>query len=85
MKVVYLKIELRADLSDLGAPDSKFWDVMHSVGIGERVFSEVQEEASRTVQWTRGQLTLSMEYDAVVMQREMCIGRWDGSPPLSLM
>jgi hypothetical protein len=32
-----------------------------------------------------GHLNLSMEYDAVVMQREMCIGRWDRSPPLSLM
>jgi hypothetical protein len=31
-----------------------------------------------------GQLTLSMEYDAVVMQPQICIGRWDRSPPLSL-
>ncbi|MCA1738297.1 MAG: cysteine hydrolase [Actinobacteria bacterium] len=35
MRVIYLKIEFRPDLSDLGAPDSKFWDVMHFVGIGE--------------------------------------------------
>ena len=32
-----------------------------------------------------GQLTLSMEYDAVVMQPRMCTGRWDRFPPLSHM
>ena len=35
MKVVYLKSEYRPDLADLGAPDSKYWGVMHFVGIGE--------------------------------------------------
>lgn len=35
MKVVYLKSEYRPDLADLGAPDSKYWSVMHFVGIGE--------------------------------------------------
>jgi len=41
---------------------------------------KLQEHYSRL-----GQLTLSVEYDAVVMQPEICIGRWDRSPPLSLM
>jgi ureidoacrylate peracid hydrolase len=35
IKVVYLKSEYRPDLADLGAPDSKYWGVMHFVGIGE--------------------------------------------------
>jgi ureidoacrylate peracid hydrolase len=35
MKVVYLKSEYRPDLADLGDPDSKYWGVMHFVGIGE--------------------------------------------------
>jgi hypothetical protein len=30
-----------------------------------------------------GQLTLSVEYDAVVMRPEICIGAWDRYPPLS--
>jgi ureidoacrylate peracid hydrolase len=37
MKVVYLKSEWRADLSDLAAPDSKMWAVMQRVGIGDPV------------------------------------------------
>lgn len=35
MKVVYLKMEFRPDLADLGAPDSKNWGALHIVGIGE--------------------------------------------------
>ena len=35
IRVIYLKSEWRPDLSDLGAPDAKFWSVMHLVGIGE--------------------------------------------------
>jgi hypothetical protein len=31
-----------------------------------------------------GVLTLSVEYDAVVMRPEVCMGRWDRYPPLSL-
>lgn len=37
MKVVYLKIEFRPDLSDVGAADSRNWAAMHSVGIGEPI------------------------------------------------
>jgi ureidoacrylate peracid hydrolase len=37
MKVIYLKIEFRPDLSDVGPPDSKNWHAMHAVGIGESV------------------------------------------------
>jgi ureidoacrylate peracid hydrolase len=37
MKVIYLKIEFRPDLSDVGPPESKNWHAMHAVGIGESV------------------------------------------------
>ena len=37
MAVVYLRSEWRPDLSDLGAPDAKFWGVMRRAGIGEPV------------------------------------------------
>ncbi|MCA1647057.1 MAG: isochorismatase family protein [Chloroflexi bacterium] len=39
IRVIYLKSEWRPDLSDLGAPDAKFWAVMHRAGIGEPVTS----------------------------------------------
>jgi hypothetical protein len=43
MKVIYLKIEFRPDLSDVGPPESKNWHAMHAVGIGESVTAPHQE------------------------------------------
>ena len=37
IQVVYLKMEFRPDLSDLGAPDAKNWSAHHLVGIGDPV------------------------------------------------
>ena len=37
IQVVYLKMEFRQDLSDLGAPDAKNWSAHHLVGIGDPV------------------------------------------------
>jgi ureidoacrylate peracid hydrolase len=38
IQVVYLKMEFRPDLSDVGAPDAKNWTAHHLVGIGDPVF-----------------------------------------------
>jgi ureidoacrylate peracid hydrolase len=39
IQVIYLKMEFRPDLSDLGAPESKNWSAHRLVGIGEPVES----------------------------------------------